>query len=70
MANIRALAHSDKDIAEVLAWIITEIGAGKTFNQSVEGKAWNNAHDRCLAIIYGYANGEGLFQLTRRGGTK
>ncbi len=45
--------------------IICEIGAGKSFGNSREEQAHNNACDRAIAIVRNYQEGVGLFQMTR-----
>jgi len=54
-------------LREVLGWIKTEIGAGKVLVPRTEPeRAHNNACERALSIISNYADGVGLFQMTRK----
>ncbi len=52
---------------EILRNIATEINCGKVLiARTHEERTWNNAHERALQIIANYAQGFGLFQMTRR----
>ncbi len=52
---------------EILRNIATEINCGKVLiARTPEERMWNNAHERALQIISNYAQGFGLFQMTRR----
>jgi len=43
---------------------LSEFKAGKSLDtSSIEGKTWNEAHNRCIRILERYLKGEGLFQL-------
>jgi hypothetical protein len=56
----------NKETLEVLRNITVEIGAGMVLlPRSPEEHAWNNAHERAKNIISNYAEGYGLFQMTR-----
>jgi len=56
-----------KETMEILDWIATEISAGKALRAITPlEQTWNGAHDRSLAIIANYRQGQGLFQITRK----
>lgn len=56
----------DEKTREILRNITVEIGAGMVIlPRSPEEHAWNNASDRARQIIHNYAEGYGLFQMTR-----
>ena len=51
---------------KVLKAITTEIGAGMVmFPKTREEQAWNNASERANRIVDDYAEGIGLFQMTK-----
>lgn len=58
--------QNEPTLEQILEWISTEIGAGKSFTSDDASRIWNNAHDRCLSIVQNYKDGFGLFQMTHR----
>ena len=60
------MANPNEETLEILRNIRTEIGAGKVLFPKTEAeRAHNNACDRANTIISNYAQGFGLFQMTR-----
>lgn len=54
-----------RETVETLNNITTEVSAGRVFRPRNEmERTWNNAHERVMAIIANYRNGDGLFQMT------
>jgi hypothetical protein len=61
------MSDVSSETREVLRYIQTEIGAGMVLFPKTDAEhAHNNACDRANTIIQNYADGVGLFQLTKR----
>ncbi len=52
-----------EEITQILEWIATEIGSGKTLGATPRDHLWNDATERCLVIVERYRSGQGLFQM-------